>query len=283
MKFKQYNTINNFWTRYGELIKKYELENTLMAGNCINMLKEEQEDAFYASIDDNKGNTLLALMVPPYPIVLFATGEVDEKAFDLLSDSLMTLNISFTSVVAPNHLAEQFVHKLQEKEFYQVKELTKMQFFRLEKVTNIKRSKGKLRLAERKDLSFLKTWVPDAVIEMLGDEIDGEKKALSMIEEERLFLWIDENDIPVSMVAKTRPTFSDITLAMVYTPKVYRKQGYASASVAALSQMLLDEGYRYCTLFTDLANPTSNKIYKEIGYEAILDYYEYDVENIVTK
>jgi uncharacterized protein len=279
MQFSKYKTINDFWSTYGDLIKKYELENSLMAANCINMLHEDQEDALYASVEDDEGNLLLALMVPPFPIVLFAPGIVNEKAFDMLSDSLNEQNITFTSVVAPNHLSEKFIKSLGDKEYYKVKELTKMRFFRLENVTTAKRSKGTLRLAKMDDLPFLKNWVPQAILEMMGDEIEGEKRAISMIEEERLYLWINENDTPVSMLAKTRPTFSDITLSMVYTPQEYRKQGYASASVAALSQKLLEEGYRYCTLFTDLANPTANKIYKEIGYEAILDYYEYDLEN----
>ena len=42
-----------------------------------------------------------------------------------------------------------------------------------------------------------------------------------------------------------------------------------------LSQLLLNEGYRHCFLFTDLANPTSNKIYKAIGYEQVCDMDEY--------
>jgi predicted GNAT family acetyltransferase len=41
--------------------------------------------------------------------------------------------------------------------------------------------------------------------------------------------------------------------------------------VVALSQLLLDTGYAFCFLFTDLNNPTSNHIYQEIGYRAVSD------------
>jgi uncharacterized protein len=276
MHINHFNNINDFWSQYGNLIKDHEVDNALMAANCINMLKEEQDDAFYASVKDLDGNVLLALMVPPYPIVLFAKGKISNEAYQMLASFLEEKNIELTSIVAPNHLSQSFVNCLVANKYYRVKELTKMRFFRLEKVKPTRRSSGKLRLAQKEDVAFLKFWIPTAVKEMLGDEIDGEKKAFSMIEEERLYIW--EDKYPVSMVAKTRPTFSDITLSMVYTPQEYRKKGYASASVAALSQLLLDEGYRYCTLFTDLANPTANKIYQEIGYEAVLDYYEYDIE-----
>jgi predicted GNAT family acetyltransferase len=37
----------------------------------------------------------------------------------------------------------------------------------------------------------------------------------------------------------------------------------------------LEEGYRYCFLFTDLANPTSNRIYAAIGYRSVCDVDEY--------
>ena len=52
-----------------------------------------------------------------------------------------------------------------------------------------------------------------------------------------------------------------------------KKQGKRDThlSVAALSQRMLDEGYKTTTLYTDLANPTSNKIYQEIGYEQIAE------------
>ena len=42
---------------------------------------------------------------------------------------------------------------------------------------------------------------------------------------------------------------------------------------------MLDEGYKTTTLYTDLANPTSNKIYQEIGYEQIAESVLIFLEN----
>jgi predicted GNAT family acetyltransferase len=58
-----------------------------------------------------------------------------------------------------------------------------------------------------------------------------------------------------------------VRINFVYTPPAHRGRGYASACVAALTRRMLDEGRRYCFLFTDLSNPTSNGIYRAIGYE----------------
>jgi len=48
--------------------------------------------------------------------------------------------------------------------------------------------------------------------------------------------------------------------------------------VAALSQQMLDAGWEFCTLYTDLANPVSNSIYQRIGYRPVCDSNEYDFE-----
>jgi predicted GNAT family acetyltransferase len=64
----------------------------------------------------------------------------------------------------------------------------------------------------------------------------------------------------------------------VYTPPDYRGRGYASACTAALSQQMLYAGYQYCFLYTDLSNPTSNRIYQNIGYELVCDIDSYRFE-----
>ena len=54
----------------------------------------------------------------------------------------------------------------------------------------------------------------------------------------------------------------------VYTPEDRRRRGLASALVADLTQQLLDEGL-LCMLHTDLANPTSNRVYLALGYRRV--------------
>jgi len=77
------------------------------------------------------------------------------------------------------------------------------------------------------------------------------------------------------MAAKTRPTTNGTCINLVYTPPELRGRGYASACVAALSQRLLDSGYMFCCLFTDLSNPTSNHLYQRLGYTPVADFNEF--------
>jgi predicted GNAT family acetyltransferase len=85
-----------------------------------------------------------------------------------------------------------------------------------------------------------------------------------------LRIW-DVDGQPVSMVAYSGPTPNGIRIGSVYTPPEQRKQGYASALTAEVSQYLLDQGHKFVFLFTDLLNPTSNHIYQEIGYKPVCD------------
>jgi predicted GNAT family acetyltransferase len=63
----------------------------------------------------------------------------------------------------------------------------------------------------------------------------------------------------------------------VYTPPECRGRGYASALTAFVSKRIRDAGDDAC-LYTDLANPTSNKIYAAIGYEPVGDFVDYKFE-----
>ena len=71
------------------------------------------------------------------------------------------------------------------------------------------------------------------------------------------------------MAKKTRPTRNGIAISMVYTPPEFRNRGYATSCVSASSKNLLEDGFKFCTLFTDANNPTSNKIYEEIGFREV--------------
>lgn len=144
--------------------------------------------------------------------------------------------------------------------------------YKLEKVKGKIGSKGKLRALTEQEHILVKEWVyqfcKDVNLPITMDEAGA--KADELIRKGRLMGWEIGGEI-VSMANATRPTERNITVNFVYTPIKHRKKGFASDCVAALSQMLLDQGYQTTSLYTDLSNPTSNKIYQEIGYEWVAD------------
>jgi predicted GNAT family acetyltransferase len=88
-----------------------------------------------------------------------------------------------------------------------------------------------------------------------------------------LFLWRAGGE-PVSLVSLNPAVAGVVRIGPVYTPPEARRRGYASASVAAVSRQALVAGAHTCTLYTDLSNPTSNKIYADVGYRRIAECEE---------
>jgi GNAT superfamily N-acetyltransferase len=88
------------------------------------------------------------------------------------------------------------------------------------------------------------------------------------------YLWEDGGEA-VSLVGAGGETPHGIRIGPVYTPPERRGRGYASSLTAAASRDQLDRGRQFVFLFTDLANPTSNKIYQAIGYEPVCDVDQY--------
>lgn len=88
-----------------------------------------------------------------------------------------------------------------------------------------------------------------------------------------LFLWQDQ-DRPVALVSSNPAVAGVVRIGPVYTPDEERRHGYASSAVAAVSRHALGTGAHTCMLYTDLANPTSNKIYADVGYRRFAEWEE---------
>jgi RimJ/RimL family protein N-acetyltransferase len=88
---------------------------------------------------------------------------------------------------------------------------------------------------------------------------------LARIDDGVIWFWEDEHGELVHLTGANPPAYGVSRVGPVYTPTAHRGRGYASTAVARVSEHFLDLGARVC-LFTDQANPTSNKIYEALGY-----------------
>ncbi|MDP2773239.1 MAG: GNAT family N-acetyltransferase [Nocardioides sp.] len=139
---------------------------------------------------------------------------------------------------------------------------------------------GLLRLARAEDTDLATAWwnafAVDAAEQAgrsadsaVGEGIEAEEMR-RRIDDELVWLWEDESGRVVHLTAHNPPAYGVARVGPVYTPRDARGHGYASAAVAAVTQRLLDQGSR-AVLFTDQANPTSNKIYEAVGYRPVVD------------
>ena len=111
--------------------------------------------------------------------------------------------------------------------------------------------KGHLGLAQQSNQALLIEWfeaLSHKVIIRSSHSI--EQRVVSGLSQKALYIWQDR--VPVSLVSISRTVSGNGRVGSVYTPPEHRRNGYASAAVAAVSQILLDLGCRFCYLSTNL-------------------------------
>jgi len=138
---------------------------------------------------------------------------------------------------------------------------------------------GRLRLATAEDADLAHAWFGAfamAAAEQAGRDEPHQSPELTMdevllrIEQGVVWLWEDERGERVHLTGANLPANGVTRIGPVYTPVGHRGRGYASAAVAEISRQYVEQGVR-CCLFTDQANPTSNRIYQALGYQPVAD------------
>ena len=133
---------------------------------------------------------------------------------------------------------------------------------------------GRLRLATAHERPLLVRWWEAFVAEAMPE--DAARHDVAEAVERRLgsdggiAIWEVDRE-PVSMAGFGSRTPHGVRIGPVYTPPEERRRGYGSALTARLSRRLLDGGRDFCFLYTNLANETSNRIYRAIGYELVCE------------
>jgi predicted GNAT family acetyltransferase len=232
--------------------------------------------SYFAVVVDASKVVAAAMMTPPHQLVLSRTEH--PRVLGLIAQDLLAPMITLPGIHGPVPVSEQFAEMWQKLTGQRYKEIRASRIYRLEHVRPAAGAPGRLRRATDADRSMLISWIQAFSPEAFGTHpppIDPEGLVDRRLQgsTEGLYLWDDGG--PRALAGFTGPTPHGIRVGPVYTPPEYRTRGYASACVAALSQLLLDRGYRFCVLYTDLANPTSNRIYQKIGYEPVCEVTEY--------
>lgn len=130
---------------------------------------------------------------------------------------------------------------------------------------------GSPRTATADDLSLLMSWFAEFAEEVGDPVINAQRAVADRLEYGGLTLW-EADGAPVSMAGITRLLEGGgIRIGPVYTPKQLRGRGYAAAATVAACLAAMDRGAREVSLFTDLANPTSNALYQRLGFRPLGD------------
>jgi len=280
MFINTYRNANDFVLSTRPTLEKNEVANSLILGIALRLVNDPEiirAAPYLATIEDEHGLLAAACMTPPYNIVLYSNNTNDDEPFALLIQNLLDNNWFVPGAVGPGQVAENFAKNWALRTGQGYKEGMRQRIFELSKVIPPRHVAGALRVATENDLELITRWTLAFNREALhkDDSVDAQQEAERRIRNQSIYLWKLPDGQAVTMAAKTRPVSKVISISLVYTPPEYRAMGYASNCVAALSQRLLDEGWQFCSLVTDLANPVSNSIYQKIGYHPACDLNEY--------
>lgn len=221
---------------------------------------------------DEGGRTAgVAMLIQPRPLILT---DMPDAALAALVE-LLDARESLTGVLGPKRMADAFKSAWIKRAGVKVTSTMEQGVFETTKVVPPAGVPGRMRELTLSDAPVLADWLEAFTIECKLPEAvtTGEQKRLEAtrrVQSGRFRFW-EADGAPVAMAAFAGPTPTGVRVNAVYTPPAKRGKGYASALVAELTQALMGEGKERVFLFTDLANPTSNKIYQRIGYVRVGD------------
>lgn len=248
-----------------------EAENNLILG-VAGMTRIFGEGAYLAVVKDGTAVVACALRTPPYKAVI---SRAEPPAIERLLADMAEKYPDLAQVHGPEPTVTSFADLWTTRTGVPSTRGTRHRLFEIRTAPNlIAPPAGRLRLAAERDLPTIIAWSAAFIAEVMpGDPTDPEAHAVNRIATRSLYVW--ENGEPVAMAGWAGWTARGVRVNFVYTPREHRQRGYATACVARLTQQLLDEGRAFCCLYTDLSNPTSNSIYRKIGYRPIGDSSDY--------
>lgn len=278
MKLYTYPSPTPFLAQNCAFLEKREAVNSLLYGLALTHQKagDEAGPLFLLSVQDEGEPIFCALQTPPRKLVVCGEVAHAEAIAALASNYISENAITIPGINGPRAFAEALADAWSRRQGIGWNVSRRSGVFQLDALRPVSPAPGRLRLAEEAESGLAAGWRL-AFIPELGMEAEAPGQArqatAGMIRENRLYFW-ENKGRPVSMAAVGRPTPHGVSVYYVYTPPEYRGHGYASNAVAAMSGLMLNRGYRFCTLFTDLSNPTSNKIYQAMGYYLVEEFVE---------
>jgi predicted GNAT family acetyltransferase len=231
--------------------------------------------------DDDGEVVAAAVRTPPHNVAL--ADPVDEVALDALVDAIAADDPEAPGVVGNRPWSDRFARRWTAGTGQLPRVSVAQGVFELTRVILPRESSGSARRAGPQDRPVIEAWFEAFADEALPPELAERSRQRSRLdgsfgEGDHVGFWLWEDDgRPRSMTGfSTFPLGARI--GPVYTPPEERGRGFASHVVAFASQTLMDAGANACFLYTDLANPTSNKIYVDLGYVQVAesDNIEFD-------
>jgi hypothetical protein len=280
MRVERAADVDGFLERAGPFLEAREAEHNLIFGICSNVRADPtmfDGPPYLATALHGEKVVGAAIRTPPWRLVVSVVdhpGAIHRLVEDLAG-------VPLPGVVGPAEPAGAFADAWARSAGVAKRLVRHERGFRLREVIPPRPAPGSMIRAAPEHKPLLERWAEAFHEEALGNNPPQDYG--EMVERwirgigRTAYLWVDEGR-PVSLTGVGGLTPRGIRVGPVYTPPEERGRGYASNLVAAVSRLQLDAGREFVFLFTDLANPTSNKIYQAIGYEPVNDVDEWEFD-----
>jgi predicted GNAT family acetyltransferase len=264
----------------GPLLERDEARNQLPLGiaGTLTTHPDAYDVVHYWVVRHGEEPVAAAVRTEPFNLVLGDPSS--EAALERLLEAVLADDPAVPGIVGNVPFVEPAAERLAGASGRTAERILSEGVYGLTAVRDVARAPGGARAATSEDRAQILAWVRAFATEALPDPDEAFERMERNLESRfggeggGFWLWEDGGE-PVSLSGFSGPTPTGIRIGPVYTPPEHRKHGYATTLVADLSAWLLEQGHRGCFLFTDLANPTSNRIYVEIGYERVCDAMEF--------
>jgi predicted GNAT family acetyltransferase len=278
MRVERFDAARSFLDAAGGFLTAREAEHCLLLGISSDLIGGRvigDSDPYFCAVRNVDRVVAAAVRTPPFNLVLSMVD--NPKAIEAIASDVKESFGSLPGIVGPKQVTAEFAAiwsgKVQTKPRVAMAE----RIFRCDAVMMPPRVPGEMQLATTRDEQLLAGWLKAFTTEAVRDmpaSTDEEVLAhvRQRIEHRSIYIWRDVE--PVSVAGFTGRTPNGIRIGPVYTPPEFRQRGYASALVAELTDQLLSS-VKFCFLFTDLSNPTSNSVYQRMGYRSVIDVDQY--------
>ncbi len=255
-------------------LMRAEIENALFIG-LAQALRQATEPPrlapYFAAVRDGEELACCAWRTVPDKIGSSRTAR--SAALQLLAEDAHRACPEALEVLGPEPTVLELAERMAQLRGTQPKKRMAQRLHSLTRVNELQGLPGgELREARENEQELVEAWMSAFAVD-IGEPLPAEvvrELTLHRLRTRSLYVWEREGRV-VSMAAWSGKTPNGVRVNFVYTPPELRGNGYATACVAELSRLLLEQGNRFLCLYTDLSNPTSNAIYRRVGYEPVCD------------
>lgn len=252
-----------------EWLLREELKNSTMLA-VMQLLIDDgnpfESPLYLATIENDAGIAGCAVRAPPDPLIL---SDMPIEAMSLLAADVAPVYETLPAVTGTENEVEAFTEQWMRQGKSQSATKTCWRWYVLERTAPSGKSvSGALRLADSSDIRLVRRWAQQFARET-GTSVDVVAYFERRIRSGSLYIW--EGEERCSIVAVSGVTPNSVRISGVFTDPDFRRKGYATATVAAVSRLMLDAGRKYCLLFTEASDPFANRLYQNVGYRPIFD------------